>query len=336
MTTILHHEDAEVQVQPVSGNKNRITVKLKNSNIFIPRDVFETSYPVELIEGVLKIKGPVYLCDEIMREDSPGYVEQNLNYDILGYIQNDSITTPAILDFGCGSGASTMILCRMFPNAEITGIELEKDMLEIASLRAEHHKVDDRVRFLSSPGGSGLPENIGTFDYIFLIAVYEHLLPEERLTILPLLWDHLKPGGILFINQTPFRWFPVESHTTGGLLFINYLPGFAASFYARRFSRRNLANDSWPRLLRKGIRGGSAGEILKILNGHPGPAVILEPGLQGFTDRIDIWYSVSVRSRLPVIKKVLFHLFKLIKTTTGQIFLPTLSLAIKKAGGGKS
>ena len=31
---------------------------------------------------------------------------------------------------------------------------------------------------------------------------------------MPLIWSKLKPGRTLFINQTPYRYFPYEHHTT--------------------------------------------------------------------------------------------------------------------------
>jgi hypothetical protein len=37
-------------------------------------------------------------------------------------------------------------------------------------------------------------------------------------------------------------------------------------------------------------------------------------------------------SRYLIIKKILFQMFKLIKISTEQIFLPTVSLAIEKSG----
>ena len=180
-----------------------------------------------------------------------------------------------------------------------------------------------------SPDGSSLPKDIGNYDFIFLNAVYEHLLPQERNIILPLLWSHLNPKGVLFINQTPYRWFPIESHTTG-LLFINYMPDFIASFYARHFSKRKLVDYDWTLLLRKGIRGGGVGEIIKILKNHSCPHLLRTPNQLGLKDRIDLWSAVTTKSRYLIIKKSLFCLLKLTKKLTGLVFLPELSLAIEK------
>jgi hypothetical protein len=63
------------------------------------------------------------------------------------------------------------------------------------------------------------------FDYIMFNAVFEHLLPHERPRLLPAVFvRHLRPVGVMFLNQTPYRYSLVEVHTTGGLPLINYLP----------------------------------------------------------------------------------------------------------------
>jgi len=331
MTHSLHHADADVMVT-TENDKNIISVKMNDNDVYTHIDSCETTYPIDLIEEILKIKGPAWLCDEIMRDESPDYVEKSIVYDVFGYVDKEQFKNRHVLDFGCGSAASTMVLCRLLPETRITGVELDADLLKIAEARAQHYEVSDRVKFLLSPDGNSLPEDIGDFDYIFLNAVYEHLLPEERQIVLPLLWNHLKPDGILFLNQTPYRWFPVETHTTGGLIFINYLPDAIALFYARKMSKRDLVDTSWSTLLRMGIRGGSVGEIRKILNKHSCYPVLLEPGQLGLKDRIDMWYAVLNKTRHLTIKKSLRNIFKLIKLCTGQIFLPALSLAIKKPG----
>jgi 2-polyprenyl-3-methyl-5-hydroxy-6-metoxy-1,4-benzoquinol methylase len=255
MEHILRHDDAEIIITSSNANKRKINVNMRNEDVFIPFDTWETCYSVDLISKILHIKGPAYLCDEIMRDEQPEYVEHDLRFDVFAYVDPKQFNSKKVLDFGCGSGASTMALGRALPFTHFTGVELKKDFLDIARLRAAHYEMEDRMDFHLSPDGDSLPENIGSFDYVFLNAVYEHLLPKERKTVLPMLWRHLKPGGLMFLNQTPYRWFPIEFHTTSGLVFINYMPDPLASFYARRFSKRTLADSDWPTLLRRGIRG---------------------------------------------------------------------------------
>lgn len=139
ISLIISHPDAIVHIDQYPNNKTRISVKPKNKPIFISRKHCETTYPLELIKLILKIKGPSYLCDEITRDEDPAYVQLYLNNALLGFIDESSFENKLILDFGCGSGASTMILGRMFPKTEIIGIDLNKHFLSIAEQRLKHY-----------------------------------------------------------------------------------------------------------------------------------------------------------------------------------------------------
>jgi len=263
MITRLIHPDASIGVEEMNGRRT-ISVEPRDGLSILGKR-WVTDYPLELIEHVLRVKGPVWLCDEIRRDEDPLYVQRFLHWDILNHVGKEDFAGRRMLDFGSGCGASSMILARMFPEAEIVGIELVSEFVELAQHRGRFYGVENRVSFRSSPGPKSLPPKIGTFDYIILSAVYEHLLPNERQVILPLLWSHLKQYGIIFLGETPYRWFPIETHTTG-LPFINYLPDRMALYCARRFADGVSSTASWTDLLKMGIRGGTMRGILAILN----------------------------------------------------------------------
>jgi 2-polyprenyl-3-methyl-5-hydroxy-6-metoxy-1,4-benzoquinol methylase len=329
MTTTLKHKQADVFIDETPSGKNKVVVKLRDSDLFMPRSTCETTYPIDLIESILDAKGPNFLCDEILREESDSYVKVCLKYDLLSYVRADCFEGKRLLDFGCGSGASTMILARMFPKTDIVGIELEEKLLAVAEARASFYGFD-HLDLMISPRGDELPPDAGQFDFVVMSAVYEHLLPGERATLLPKIWKTLKPGGVLFLNQTPHRYFPVETHTTGGLPLINYMPARTANYYARSCSPRKLKDYSWERLLRAGIRGGNAKEIMGILDREPGSPILLRPSMLGVKDGIDLWYKKSGTVRMAAFKK-LFQMFnKAAKIMTRSTMLPTLTLAIKK------
>ena len=330
MKTTLKHEEAVIKVERLSSGKNRILVEPLGKELFIPHSNWDTAYPLDLIEKIMEVKGPAWLCDEIMRDESPDYVQKSLKYDLLGYLDEIEFKNKRILDFGCGCGASTVILGRIFPHTEIVGVELDHNLLSIAKQRALYYGFGDRLKLMISQDANNLPKDIGEFDYVVLSAVFEHLLPYERKTLLPKIWDLLKPDGILFINQTPYRYFPVETHTTGGLPIINYLPDKAALLFARTFSKRNLKNQSWESLLRMGIRGGSIREILTILSQCEQKPVLLTPSRSGATDRIDLHYMQLSKTKYVFIKQIYLLFSELVKITTGIILWPYLTLAIEK------
>lgn len=336
MDTVLKHPEAEIKIAEMPDGKRRITIDSTNIRLNDKDRVIETNYPVDLITKILAVKGPGSLNDEIRREEDPLYAKACITNDLLAYLPEASFKNKRILDFGCGAGASSIILQRMFPEVKIVGIDLSSKLISLAKARADHYQFD-KLFFFCSPDSKTLPENIGKFDYVVLSALFEHLLPDERGPVLQQIWSLLNPNGILFLNQTPYRFFPFEGHTTR-LFFINYLPDKLAHSYACRFSKRTTTAETWGQLLRRGIRGGYPREIVRILKNAEADAypLLLKPCQPGFRDRIDIWYSgyaISIADKYPKIKNVqraLKYVAKLIYLVSGIVFLPTVSLAIRK------
>jgi 2-polyprenyl-3-methyl-5-hydroxy-6-metoxy-1,4-benzoquinol methylase len=330
-------KNADVFVTALPSGKHQVRVQPRTDSLFVPFDACETAYPVSLIQMILTAKGSAYLIDEILRDESSGYVQHDLKWSVLSYLSKEEFANKRILDFGCGSGSSSVTLARMFPSAEVLGIELEERLLNVSRARANFYGFKN-LRFQVSSAPDELPVDIGTFDFVVLSAVYEHLLPAEREVLLPQLWSTLKPGGVLFLNGTPNRYFPLEMHTTG-LPIINYLPDKLVHSISRRYSRRNLEKDSWEELLRAGIRGGTIGEIVSYLPLDSGVPLLLEPKYFGIRDRIDLWFALSSenigRARSPLAlfaKRIYRWIMKPVKAFSGVEFLPELALAIEKNG----
>ncbi|MHC4551223.1 MAG: class I SAM-dependent methyltransferase [Planctomycetota bacterium] len=337
MKTILEHPEAVIEITELSDGKRQISVCPKTFPLAPIDRTRITAYPPALIETILNVKGPKALNDEIRRDEDSQYVRLCIEKELKAYLQPTGFSGKRILDFGCGAGASTINLARLFPDAEIVGIELEPKLVELANLRKQHYDLPN-VTFYLSPDGQTLPPALGTFDFIVFSAVFEHLLDNERPTILRQIWSLLRTDGILFINQTPYRYFPFEGHTTR-LLFINYLPDRMAFWYARNFSGRRKGTKSWTQLRRAGIRGGSPTEIKKLLKQADTQyrPQILKPSQPPYRDRIDIWYAgyaVTIAAKYPKfqrIQQILRIVAKCIYYTTGIAFLPSLSLAIRKS-----
>ena len=323
-TTVFERDDGVVEIQSTSKG-NHIECKPK-AGVVCPRREWTTDYPLDIIEQALAIKGVSDVCDELMREEDPSYIEHAFRWDLLSYVADEAFAGKRVLDFGSGSGSSSLTLARMLPDVgEIVGTELVERFVAFARRRAEFRALSHKITFHLSPDPNQLPSAIGLFDFVILSAVFEHLLPDERKTVVPLVWRHLKPGGILFLNQTPYRWFPHENHTTN-LPLLNYLPDSLARRYAH-LSPSTPRGTTWQTMLRRGIRGGTVTEVMRLLGSD---AELLRPSRLGCNDHVDLWYRLSTGSRDMAVKKAMKIVFKVINGSTGVLTVPQLSLAIRK------
>ena len=84
MSAILTHPDASIQIEESDG-KRSISVEPGNG-LFTPSREWVTDYSLELIERVLRVKGPASLCDEIKRDEYPLYIQHSFRWDILSYV----------------------------------------------------------------------------------------------------------------------------------------------------------------------------------------------------------------------------------------------------------
>ncbi len=324
---ILKNNEGEARVSEMTNGKRRIKVTTSDSGA--PLLECETAYPTDLIKQIFEIKGLSWLCDEIEREESPRHVRANLELGLLSFLPPEAFVGKTILDFGCGSGASTVILGRMFPQSKIIGIDFLKNYLEVAKARIDFYKLQNvsLVRASSAESTAEIPRDI---DFIVLSGVYEHFLPNERKTLFPALYRLLKPGSVMFLGETPYRYFPIERHTTGGLFFINYLPDWLTFRIARRFSKKKT-NPSWQEFLRDGIRGGSISEIKKMIriSGQSEPE-LLKPSRLGMRNDIDLWYSLAQQRRAFPGLKAMAICIRLFKALTGISLVHILTIALRK------
>jgi SAM-dependent methyltransferase len=113
-----------------------------------------------------------------------------------------------ILDFGCGSGRYTYeYLDAGYRNA------FGYDVRDNVKLRAD----TDRVYFRFEANAATnlrrrmtqIPWPDDTFDFIFAITVFEHVLDQKRAHVE--IHRVLKPGGV-FLNNFPSKWRLIEPH----------------------------------------------------------------------------------------------------------------------------
>lgn len=317
-----------INISPVSEDRNLVRFTPADPAAVVQRGEFESTFPIALLSRMAQeTKSGPWFCEFLARHEMQDYVLAKIRRQVAAYFDLRAFAGKRLLDFGCGAGASTFGLAGMLPETEVIGVELDAGHVAQARMIAEYRRLPN-VRFEISPGGDSLPVKIGQFDFIMLSAVWEHLLPAERPALTKLLWSALKPGGALLVNQTPYRWSPKEHHTTG-LWALNYLPDSIAEPVARRYSRQassEIAACDWPQLLRRGIRGGTEGEILRLIRRAGGEARIMQPS---GSNRAAYWLGAT-GPRLRWLKRIIAGCFRLTDAALGTVPSTHLDVVFKK------
>lgn len=103
-----------------------------------------------------------------------------------------------ILDAGCGAGFTTEALTRVYPGADVLGVDLAVDAIAYAS---RTHK---QARFVAAPISVDAPP-LGTFDLIFCFEFYPFTRNTDaaaQANFIRYFMHQLRPGGALVIYQT--------------------------------------------------------------------------------------------------------------------------------------
>ena len=136
---ILQREEGRVRVER-TGDRHLVSLEPSYPSRPIYVRSHETRYPLELIESIAAVKEFAHICDEMRRDEAEDYVGRNVRQTITSYCPLADLRGKRVLDFGCGMGASTMRLAQLLPDSQITGIELEPHLLNIARKRQDFYR----------------------------------------------------------------------------------------------------------------------------------------------------------------------------------------------------
>jgi SAM-dependent methyltransferase len=101
-----------------------------------------------------------------------------------------------ILDIGCGAGQLTTTLARVYPNAEVIGVDNDPRAIAKARARAVESKRGN-VEFQVGDITAGLPA--GPFDLIYASLVLLHIREYEQ--VVREAYGALAPGGMLWVKD---------------------------------------------------------------------------------------------------------------------------------------
>jgi ubiquinone/menaquinone biosynthesis C-methylase UbiE len=104
----------------------------------------------------------------------------------------------AMLDIGTGPGHIPLLVCARVPGCRVTGVDLSRHMLELATRRLSGSAFAERTLFRCADA-KALPFFDGAFDAVFSNTILHHI-PDPR-TLLSEARRVLKPGGTLLIRD---------------------------------------------------------------------------------------------------------------------------------------
>ncbi len=97
-----------------------------------------------------------------------------------------------LLDVGCGTGTLLVITKQEFPNIEMTGVDIDSNVLQIAEVKAKKKDLD--ISYIKTSSAS-LPFSKGTFNVIVSSLVFHHLPTEIKKQTLREVHRVLKDNG---------------------------------------------------------------------------------------------------------------------------------------------
>jgi trans-aconitate methyltransferase len=140
---------------------------------------------------------------------------------ILSFL-NDVETPRRIVDAGSGRGMITLACSRMFPDAEVIGVDLDDKQNRHNNDIANRLGISNNLRFITW-NAMKLPE-LGKFDLIISTDMLEHL--QDDLGGVKMFHEALQPGGYLLVHvphltRNTFgwkreNWMDVEGHVRPG------------------------------------------------------------------------------------------------------------------------
>lgn len=134
-----------------------------------------------------------------------------------------NLKNKSILDLGAGTGSTTLVLAKHF--GHIDAFDTDQKALVLCKLRLKENGFGEKVTTLKTTDLGSINQK---YDFILMNAVVEHIPLSEkdlRRKVIRQAFSLLKPGGYLYINDTPNRIFPLDRHTTNKWLIPWTRPG---------------------------------------------------------------------------------------------------------------
>ena len=105
----------------------------------------------------------------------------------------DYKNTMRILDIGCGYGRLSLPLVKMFPQAQISGMDISPNYVKL------YRDITQRDAFVGAV--DAIPAEPGTFDFIIVVTVLMYVPENKLINTLSGLLAHLNPEGKIILIE---------------------------------------------------------------------------------------------------------------------------------------
>ena len=107
---------------------------------------------------------------------------------------------PSALVLGMGTGTWAMMLREYFPESEITGVEIDEDITDLAH---RYFELDEDIPVYTYDGRAFLQAVDEKYDCIMVDAYRDITIPFSMSSVefFTLVRDHLNPGGVMVVNM---------------------------------------------------------------------------------------------------------------------------------------
>jgi len=105
---------------------------------------------------------------------------------------------PRIIDLGAGTGTGSLALARHLPDAQVTAVDVDEEMLAHVRRRAQDAGLGERIRTVQADLDQPWPD-LGPADLVWASASLHHMAdPAETLSRV---FATLRPGGVLLATE---------------------------------------------------------------------------------------------------------------------------------------
>lgn len=116
-------------------------------------------------------------------------------------LTDSQITPKRVMDFGCGTGMSLLLLTEVLGAEQVIGLDTSEDSLAVAAGSVANRSVQ-----LATPR-EFVPR--GDIDLIFCNGVFHHIPVAERPEVMEYIYQCLRPGGVFALWENN-PWNPVQ------------------------------------------------------------------------------------------------------------------------------